>query len=186
VWAHNPSNIWQKIRTQNGNANAAGYTENVDDAYAYLQNWSGNDYDITATVHWSGIQAGEVEILLRVSDSATQIHAYEFLYNVGGSWQLVRWNGDHSDYVVIHPGGGVPGNATDGNQIRARIVGNSISLYWRQTSADSWTTLLSNFSDPGGGGGSPIATGKPGMAFYVHAPVPLNTIGFKDYSVTAL
>jgi hypothetical protein len=59
-------------------------------------------------------------------------------------------------------------------------------LYWRQTSADSWTTLLSNFSDPGGGGGSPIATGKPGMAFYVHAPVPLNTIGFKDYSVTAL
>lgn len=186
VWTHNPSNIWQKIQTTGGNAIAANYTEDVDDAYAYLGNWPTNDYDIVATVLYGGLNAGEAELLLRVSDSPTSVRAYEFLYNTAGSWQLVRWNGPHNDYTVIHPGGGTPG-AGNGAQIRATIVGTKISLFWRASaSAGSWATLLSNFTDPGTSG-APISTGKPGMAIYVHASSGnRGYIGFQDYSVTAL
>src|SRR5580765_1633738 len=80
VWTHNSANLWQKIQTQNGNAIAAAYTEDVDDAYAYLANWVGNDYEITATILYSGLSAGETELLLRVSDSPSGVSAYEFLY----------------------------------------------------------------------------------------------------------
>lgn len=183
MWTHNPNNPWQKIRTSGGAALAANYTEVFDDAYAYLGSWSGgNDYDVVATAYWpSELKAGEIEILLRVSDNNTQVHAYEVLYNVGGGWQVVRWNGNLGDYQVILNGGSVPGSGGhNGNQFRAKIVGSLITVYWRNSPSDAWSTLGS-VSD------STYPTGKPGMAIYVHqADGNINGVGFQDYQVNGL
>jgi hypothetical protein len=180
AWTHNASNPWQKIQTTGANAIAAAYTEVFDDAYAYLTNWSGNNYEIIASVYWPGGRAGEVELLLRVSDSASQVKAYECLYNVAGSWQIVRWNGPLGDYTVIHQGGSVPGSGRDGNQIRATVVGSTITMYWRASPSDSWATL-------GSVNDSVLTSGKPGIAIYVHgADGNRQGVGFQSVQVNLL
>jgi hypothetical protein len=180
AWAHNTANPWQKVQTTGANAIAAAYTELFDDAYAFLANWSGDNYEVIATVYWPGGGAGELELLLRLSDSATQVKAYECLYNVGGSWQIVRWNGPLGDYTVIHQGGTVPGGGSDGNQIRATIVGSTITMYWRASPTNSWTTLGSVID-------SVLSSGKPGIAIYVHAADGnRQSVGFQSVQVNAL
>jgi hypothetical protein len=185
VWAHNASNVWQKIQTTGGNAIAAGYTEIFDDAYAYLANWVGNDYEVTATVYWpTGLNAGETEILLRVSDTGSTVKAYEILHNTSGGYSIVRWNGALGDYVELLPT--VAGLAGNGVQFKVRIVGNTINIWDRPNSGASWTQRVTNFVDSGTSGGI-LTTGKPGMAFYVHAASGnRTTVGFSEFSVTAL
>ena len=178
VWVHNANNPWQKVRTSGGRALAAQYTEVYDDAYAYLGNWAGgDDYEVIASVYFPSGNPGETEILLRVSDTDSQVRAYEFLYNTGGSWQLVRWNGPLGDFTYIHGGGGTGGS---GGQVRATVIGPQIKTYWRQRATDPWN-LLGEMTD------ATHATGKPGMSFYVHAAAGnIDGVGFEDYQVNAL
>lgn len=179
------SNAWKSIRTSGGNALAAAYsnqTGHTDDAYAYLQNWAGgNDYEITATINYAGISAGETEILLRVSDSSSTVTCFELLHNTGGGWNIVRWNGALDDYTFLLSG--VSGFGGDGVQAKARIVGNLISIWDRAAPGDAWTQRVDQFDTTA----NAIASGKPGMGIYVLAASNnIDNIGFKDYSVTAL
>lgn len=178
------SNAWQSVRTSGDAALAAAYsntTGHTDDAYAYLQNWQGNDYEIVVTVKFAGINAGETEVLLRVSDGPSSVVCFECLHNTGGGWNIVRWNGALDDYTFLLSG--VAGFGGDGTQAKVRIVGNLISIWDRQTSGDAWTLRVDQFDTSA----NAIATGKPGMGIYVlSAAGNLNNIGFKDYQVTAL
>lgn len=177
-WAH-AATQWQRVRTVNGVALPAAYTEIYDDAYAYLDSWScGDDYEIIATAYSANGKVGEAEILSRVTDTAGSVRAYEFLYNTGGSWQFVRWNGPLGDFTVLD-GGGTPNGGT-GTQTRATVVGSTITLYWRNTGNDAWQMLATEHD-------TALPTGKPGMSFYVHASDQnLDDIGFMDWSVTPL
>lgn len=176
-WAH-AANVWQHVRTVGGRALPAAYTESYDDAYAYLGCWtSGDDYEVIATAYFGGT-AAEAEILLRVTDSPTGVSAYEFLYNTGGSWQFVRWNGPLGDFTVLD-GGSTPDGSAD-RQVRATIVGSTVDLYWRVGPPDAWTHLAT-IED------SVLATGKPGMSFYAHEiDQNLDKVGFADWRVTSL
>jgi len=177
-WAHDPGNVWQRVRTSGGHALATMYTEIYDDAYSYLGCWTGgDDYEVIATAFATG-SAGEAEILLRVTDTASTVQAYEFLYNTGGGWQFVRWNGPLGDFTVID-GGSTPSGG-DGTQTRATIVGSTVNLYWRATAQDAWEHLAT-IDEP------TYPTGKPGMSFYVHATSQnIDQVGFADWAVTAL
>jgi hypothetical protein len=182
VWTRNLSNQWQKLQSIGGAVIAANYTESFDDAYSTVSVPS-NDYEVIATVYWPNQwRAGEHEILLRVTDGPNFVKGYEFLYNGGGSWQLVRWNGPLGDYTVIHQGGSVP-SGHHGAQIRAAIVGSNIKLYWRDKPADGWTFL----NGPSGTNDATHTTGKPGIGIYVHA-VDGNrmNVGFKSFTVNGL
>lgn len=177
------ANAWQSVQTTGGNAIAAAYTENYDDAYAYLANWTSTNYEIIGTVYWPSGVAGEVELLVRVTDTTNSIQCYECLYNVGdgASAQFVRWNGAQSDFTVLTPvTDGTIGTTGNGNQIRATIVGTVLTFYWRASSADSWTQIYHYNSVN-------LATGKPGIGFYVHAADSnRTTVGLQDVTVTAL
>ena len=158
-----------------------------NDAYAYLQNWVGNDYEVVATVLYAGLNPGEVELLLRCNDTDASVRTYEVLYNTSGGFQLVRWNGPLGNIHSLwqQASGSFPGLG-NGNQIRARIVGNSISIWWRAAAGDAWMPILIDFADDGSSGGS-IATGKPGMAIFLHASAGnISYVGLQDYTVTRL
>jgi hypothetical protein len=188
------ANAWQSIRTSGGNALAAAYsnqTGHTDDAYAYLQNWAGGDnYRITATVYWPSGNAGEVEILFRLSDDASNVFCYETLHNVSGSMQLVRWKGPLDQYEVVYPDGGGSIAAASGNgaQFQIDIVGNLFSYRDRPDSGSAWTERVTNYNiqtSPNASGY--YATGKPGIGIYVlQGSGNLNTVGLSDYSVMAL
>jgi hypothetical protein len=177
-WAH-AATQWQRVRAHGGAALAAAYTEVYDDAYAYLGTWScGDDYEIVATAYSANGKAGEAEILSRVTDAAGSVRAYEFLYNTGGSWQFVRWNGALGDFTVLD-GGGTPNGGT-GTQTRETAVGSTMTLYWRNAAGDAWQLLATEHD-------TVLPTGKPGMSFYVHASDQnIDDIGFLDWSVTPL
>lgn len=189
-WYKNPSNAWQNILTSGGNALAAAYsgtTGHTDDAYAYLQTWAGGDnYDIQATIKWGGINAGEVELLARLSDTTTQVACYEYLYNTAGGVQLVSWDGPLDTYHVVWDGVTSAQNSPlggDGTQIRITCVGNVFKLFDRANSGSSWREL----SPVGGITDTSHTTGKPGIGIYVlTASNNITYTGFQDYSVTAL
>lgn len=177
AWVHNATS-WQRIQTTGGNAIAAAYTENYDDAYAYLANWAGNDYEIIATIYFPSGNPGETELLVRLTDTASTVTCYECLYNAVGSWQIVRWNGAMTDFTVV-AGGSCP-TGSNGNQIRATVVGTALNFYWRANSGASWTSI-------GSYGSVNLATGKPGVGLYVHASSGnRTTVGFQDFTVNSL
>lgn len=189
AWFKNSSNAWQNILTSGGNALAAAYsntTGHTDDAYAYLQNWSGDNYSIVATVKWGGISAGEVELLARVADTTTQVTAYEYLYNTAGGVQFVSWDGPLDTYHVVWDGTTSAQNSPlggDGVQIRVDCNGSNFKLFDRANSGASWREL----SPVGGITDTSHTTGKPGIGIYVlTASGNISYTGFQDYQVTAL
>lgn len=178
AWAKRAT-AWKDVRTSGGVAKLTASTNNYDDAYAYLANWTGNDYELTATVYKGG-PAREVELLLRVSDTATTVRAYECLYNIDAGYaQIMRWNGPQGDFTEIGSASS-PGVGADGNQVRARIVGSSITFWWRANASATWKQL-------GTATDSTFPTGKPGIGLYAGSQFnAIDTYGITDFSVMPL
>lgn len=184
-WTHFGGSVWKTIETLSNRAQAAEYTELENDANAFLGSWAGgDDYEVIATTYHPSGTGAEVEILLRGSGDSTNVSAYEFLYNTGGSWALVKWLGPLHSFSFLD-NGGTTASGPNGAQIRATVTGSSstvITLYWRASSADSWTQLI-QYTDSS----SPHTTGLPGFGVYVHAvDSNINVNGFTHWQVSAL
>jgi len=179
VWGR-AANAWQQAETIGGLAISAGYTESEDDGYSTIQNFPDNNYEVIATVNADPVQSGgETEILLRVTDTATSVKAYECLYgNKSGGWAIVRWNGPKSNITFL--GSGTAPSAPNNAQIKCSIVGSTLTFAWRASASGNWTTLKT-LTD------GTHATGKPGMAFYTHqAEGNRLSVGFRSFTVNSL
>lgn len=170
---------WLRVRTIGGVAKADDYVYGYDDNYAILSGF-GPDVEITATVYIAGSAPyGEILLLARMAETETTLRGYEFLYDGDGSVQLMRWNGPNSDFSPIGGEGTSPGPLQDEDQIRMRIVGDTITIFHRR-SPDDWVQI-GETTDP------TFADGQPGFGFFVrNEGQSIDDVGLRDYSVTEI
>lgn len=172
VWASNATQ-WTRMRMQNGVAHGTnGPSDTFDDSYAYLQNWSGENYEIEGAVFRSAslneAVAHEIELEFRVADSASAVRLYECLFNFQGGMQIFRWENSFgsfsADLFIADNGGSLGRQLQSGDVLKARIVGNNITMFINSTQyghcdittgspANVWTTGkpgIGAFTRPGG------------------------------------
>ena len=185
---------WQDVRTTGGYATGAAYTENFDDCYARLTTATfaapSDNYEIVATVRKvsEAVANSEIELLLRVVDTATTINAYEVLVNTGGSCELVRWNGTMGTFFEIaSTATSITGWTGNGDKVKARVTGTNpavVTVSHAPASDPTNFTQVFQYSDTDA---TRKQTGQPGIAFYQHAADNnLLNAGWSDFAVTAI
>jgi hypothetical protein len=131
--------------------------------------WSPNQEAEAVVKGVDALPAGcnqEVELRLRSNISSRVNTGYEIIMQMKTAAQtgapsymsIVRWNGALGDFTVLAM---LNGNPHDGDRIRARIVGNTISVYQNDV-------LQATVND------ATFATGSPGMGFYI-SPFSVST-----------
>ncbi len=173
------ANPWLRIRTTGGVAKPDAYVTGYNDNYAILSGFA-PDVQITATVFIEGdAPFGEILLLARMAHTETTNRGYEFLYDGDGSVQLMRWNGGEGDFT---PMGGEqlnPGPLQDFDQLRMRVVGDTITIFHRREPGD-WVQIGETVDDT-------FADGEPGMGFFVRDEgQTIDGIGLRDYAVEAI
>lgn len=167
---------WLRIRTIDGIAKPNDYVTGYNDNYAMLSGF-GPDVEITATVYIGG-QApyGEILLLARIEQTETTLRCYEFLYDGDGAVQLMRWNGPSGDFSPIGGETGPAGPLQDMDQLRMRVVGDTITIFHRRPPED-WVQIGETHD-------AMWADGQPGMGFFVrNEGQSIDDVGLRDYHV---
>ena len=172
---------WKAVAARSGHVGpSANVGSHFDDCYAHVSGF-GADQQVEATIYKGAATGGEVELLLRVTDTATTVSCYECLFNVGGGVEIVRWNGPLDDFTYIGNVLSTPSDARDGDKLRARIVGQSIEFFYIPGGTGT-PQLIATATDTSA---QRLTSGDPGIAFFQRSPGSLD-YGFKDFSATAL
>jgi hypothetical protein len=160
-----------------------------DDSVALLSGAWPPDVQLTGTVFrgsTSGIE--EVELLLRFAQTPTSSTGYEINFAHDGQYvNLYRWEGGIAlaDFVplVAENTHAISGGLHSGDQVRAKIQGDTITAYYNQGSG--WIEIFSA-SDTSTGGHARYASGQPGIgAFKTSGSGALNQFAFDDITVIA-
>jgi len=116
----------------------------------------------------------EVELLLRFSIAAHDAHGYEVMWGLSGYLAIVHWNGVVQSYTPIYdPGTGSIAVPSDGDVLRAEIVGSTIRVYRNGS-------LIATVND------STFSSGQPGIGFWpVDGAIPDN-YGWASYTAGSL
>lgn len=149
-------------------------TSGFDDSTALLTGtWAANQM-AQATVHsvnQSDNFYEEVELRLRSSLSAHRATGYEINFRcskTGNAYtQIVRWNGALGDFTYLNTASGAKFGVTDGDTVKATMVGNVITVYINGTQVLQATD-------------NTYSSGSPGMGFYLQGITGTN----KDYGFT--
>jgi hypothetical protein len=171
-------NAWTNVQTFGGVAfGTNGITNGYDDSYALLSGF-GPDQTAEATVFRDASLTPsvthEVELLLRASDDANNARGYECLFNFAGGIEIVRWNGAIGDYTYLSvlDARGLGRPLATGDVIKATIAGNTIRVYI-------------NGTEMGRAVDSALATGQPGISFFIRPGGYNRLLGLTSYSVTS-
>jgi hypothetical protein len=154
---------WSNVRVTSGLANGTQSGDNgFDDSVALVSgNW-GPDQMAQATVHSVNQSLDyfeEVELWLRGNITADSVTGYEINFRATGDFnagymQIVRWNGPLGNYSYVnYMGNGVNG-VKSGDIVKASINGNTITVWVNNIQVGQATD-------------NAIASGKPGMGFYL-------------------
>jgi hypothetical protein len=184
---HGPNGTgFTNVRTANGNAfGTNGVTDTYDDSYAYMTGFT-NDHEVEAVIHRGTVPNfnHEVELHLRVSESGGETYLYEILFNKDGAFQVVRWNGwrggggsyDITDLTSIGTGPGHSSAPANGDTVRARIVGQTITVWYN--GSQIWTYTDNDAAK--------LTTGNPGIGFFYRPGATPSAFGFQSVTVRAL
>lgn len=169
------------VRTENGNAfGTNGVADVYDDSYAFLTGYS-NDHEVDAVIYRGSPPAfnHEVELHLRVAET-TVTKLYEVLKSKDGSFQVVRWDGMVGDSVLnitdltsLGTGPGHSSAPVNGDRIRARIVGQTITVWYNESQI--WT-----YTDNSAG---KLTSGNPGIGFFYRPGATQSSFGFQSVTV---
>lgn len=191
-WLHQGTS-WKKVKTMGGNAfgTQTGLGD-FDDSYAYLAADFTNDQSGEGVVYRnpSGVFtcSKEVEIFLRMSDTATTARGYEVLFSMNASnIQIVRWNGGYGNFkVCMHNSTcdatsgttAVPlGRAfVTGDVVKGEVIGDTINAYVNGV-------LFFTTTDAGA---NKWADGHPGIAMFRRNCGSETDVGFQSYTATSL
>ena len=190
------SGVWSNIdttRTQIATGSGHAYGTQAggayDDSVAWLTGTWPADVELTATVFRStssGIE--EMELLLRGSQTATTTTGYEVNFAHDGQYvNLYRWEGgtNLADFVplVAENTHSIPAGLSSGDQIRARIQGDTVTAYYNKGAG--WVTIFTG-NDTSSGGHAKYAEGRPGIgAFKTSGSGALTQFAFEDLTVLA-
>jgi hypothetical protein len=151
-----------------------------DDSTALLNGTWGPDQSVTATVHSINQRGGnvyeEVEIRLRSSLSAHRCTGYEILFRClkdSSSYvQIVRWNGPLGSFTYLADQKGAQSGISDGDVVRATIVGNVITAYINNVQVAQATD-------------NTYSSGSPGMGFFLQGAAAVNSdFGFTGFTAS--
>jgi hypothetical protein len=172
-------------RTASGNVfGTNGVTDTYDDSYCYLTGFS-NNQEVEAVIHRGSPTSAnhEVELNLRVSESGGETYLYEILFNKDGAFQVVRWNGWHGgggegsvDITDLTGSGSGPRHSSppvNGDTVKARIVGQTITVYYN--GAQIWT-----YTDNSAG---QLTSGQPGIGFFYRPGASPSAFGFQSVTI---
>jgi hypothetical protein len=193
-WKHN--DVWFTKVVANG-GNAYGTSPNpanqgkYEDSYAFLggMGFPPNQY-ASGTVYKRGTTGGylEIELQLRVSDSANSTRGYECFLHQGGAYiSVARWRGTALSAPASIAYFDILGEADnitppkDGDLYEAQIVGNIITV--KLAGSTILTVDVSKFD------GVVIPSGDPGIGFDAGgsgAETADSTYGFKDFFAKGL
>jgi fibronectin type 3 domain-containing protein len=186
VW-HHLDPFQTPVQKVNGIAfgtQAGGPNGPYDDSSAYVTGF-GNDYEVDGTV-WlkSGVASSpnrEVEILLRWTDNnpqrstqygPTESNGYEINWSHEGYYlNLGRFKG------ALLTSAASPLAPKTGDHFRARIQGQTITVWINGVQEIQYTD-----NDPS----LQIASGNPGIGFFVDSGTPNNEFGFDSVTITKL
>jgi hypothetical protein len=166
---------WANIATVPGLAYGLDSgNKGFDDSTALLTGSWGADQMAQATVHTvnqSDSYFEEVELRLRSSLSPHRATGYEINFRCSKTanayTQVVRWNGPLGDFSYLDSRGGSQYGVTEGDIVKATIVGNAITVYINGVQVLQVTD-------------NTYTSGSPGMGFYL-----ANTTGTnRDYGFT--
>ena len=129
---------WSDVSSSKGKA--VGHQEggvHYLDGTALLSGIWGSDQAAKATVFVGTTYASdypEVELRLRSSLTAHNCSGYEIAFSVAGKTpkaylMLVRWNGPVGDYTVLKQPFGPQYAVSNGDVVKATIIGNTITAY---------------------------------------------------------
>jgi hypothetical protein len=160
-------------------------TGGFDDSYAYCGGVWPADQSAKGTVHKNpAIDTStnhEVEVFLRMADTANSARGYEINYAYDGQYAtLVRWNGPHSggegvQWTTLIDAHGLPAMST-GDTLSAQIIGSTITAFRNGTQILQFTD--STWSD-----------GAPGMAFFhglTADSTPMSYYSFSSFEAQGL
>jgi hypothetical protein len=127
---------WSDVAAYSGVAHGTATTVRYSDPTAVLKGTWADDQMAEATVY-SVNQTGrlnqEVELRLRSSISPHSCTGYEIFFRClktpSAYTQIVRWNGPVADFTMLADKGGPEYGVTDGDVVKATIVGNVITAF---------------------------------------------------------
>ncbi len=164
---------WNNVMTTPGLAQGQGPSSaSYSDPTALLTGTWGPNQTVQATVHSVNQTTSyyqEVELRLRSSLSAHQSTGYEInfrcLKNSSAYMQIVRWNGPRGDFTYIRSYSGAQYGVTEGDVVKASIVGSVI-------------TVSINGVVVGSGTDSTYSSGNPGIGFDYGCGTTYGDFGF--------
>jgi len=169
---------WANVATTSGHAIGDPAPANYTDPTALLTGSWGPDQTVSAVVYsvnQTEKQYQEVEIRLRSALSAHSCTGYEInfrcLKTAGAYTQIVRWNGPVGDFTYLATRGGAQYGVSDGDIVKATIVGNVITAYINGVQVAQATD-------------NTYATGNPGIGFNANVGSTNVDFGFKSVSVS--
>jgi len=176
---------WANVRTTPGFAfgvqSGAVRTvpEKYDDSTALLAGTWGPNQTAQATVRTANQNDKiweEVELRLRSTLSAHRATGYEIFFRcskTGKAYtQIVRWNGPLGDFTYLNTAEGSHYGVTNGDVVKATIVGNVITAYINGVQVLQATD--NTYKD-----------GSPGMGFYIEGTTGVNSdYGFTSFEAT--
>ncbi len=159
----------------NPNANGSNYDDNIAHLATSVFSATANQYAegvVSLAGGYTGSGGGhEIELMVRFSITNGVARGYEFLYNIGGHGQLVRWNGAIGDFTSLGDAN-ADVSLADGDTLRIEITGTSI-VCKRNGSAISG---LNGITD------ATWSTGQPGLGFDPTGSATLTSFGWKDWT----
>jgi hypothetical protein len=171
---HHQLNPWAVIRTVSGPNRAVGTQSGSDgfnDSYAYLLGFP-PDVVVSATIYkdpkidQDPAGSHEVELLLRMADTANTVRGYECNLAFDGSYsEIGRWNGKFGDFtgmsrVTSFPSGTMP--PVTGDVFTATISGSTIKVYINKNDGKG-DQLINTATD------STWADGNPGLGMWLQS-----------------
>jgi hypothetical protein len=177
VW-HHTSNAWTNVSTAGGIAfGTNGMANTYDDSYALLSGFGPDQQAQAVVVRSPNLVLNithEVELLLRMSDSASTAQGYECAFSYFGGVQIVRWDGALGTFTVLPTSGpGTIGREFVTNDvIKATIVGNVISAYINGV-------LIAQVVDP------TYSSGQPGIGFFTRPGGNSANFGMTSYTASS-
>lgn len=178
VWRSQNTTL-SRVQSRPGVAHGViSYMAGYEDAYAFVgdRSFSANQ-EGEATIYraagYSPSANHEVEIILRCSDNSTSRTWYEILWNIQGGFEILYLTGPANGFFSLNTSVNNSLVPKDGDRLRGRVVGNTISGYVNDE-------LRVQATD------SRITAGSPGMAFFYRQGAVASNFGFRNFTARNL
>lgn len=200
AWEHLDA-FYQVVRTTGGNAvpaavNGGGLGPGnppYDDCYARKTgSWTSTNYETVSTIYMGTATSGEVEHLMRITNTSSLVTTYECMINIDGTdCAIVQWTG-HDAFTVLNSAGGTmtppSGGLANGDKTRSRIEGTLISMWYARAATPTTWVSVGTYDTVGDAGR--LTTGNPGIGFFKRGTGVTNPgdldFGYQDITITAL